>query len=110
MRRHYFELLIRTISRLLISSPPSKVGRVPKAIALHVFVSNLNHQLRSQRLPRQIFSMTPATLRARHALTEIVTRPLFPRMRFERVLAIRFKKLDQFDSFLIGKTRTHANV
>src|SRR6185369_2330444 len=54
--------------------------------------------------------MTPATLRTWHALAEIFTRPLFPRMRLERVLPVRFEKLDQLDPLLIGKTRTHSNV
>ena len=51
MRRDYFKLLIRAVSRLLISPPTPKMCRVPKAIALHVLVSNLNHELGSAAAP-----------------------------------------------------------
>src|SRR6185369_13750457 len=102
--------LISAVAWLLITSPPSKLRRVPEAIALHVLVSNLNHKLNSQRLPRQILPRTPATLRARYPFRKIITRPFFPRMIGERVLPVRLQKLHQLDALLIGKTRAHTNV
>ena len=50
--------------------------------------------------------LTPATLHARHAPAKVNTRVLFPRMRLQCVLAVRFQELNQLEAFLIGKTRT----
>src|SRR6185369_16035984 len=110
MRRHDLQLLISAVAWLLITSPPSKLRRVPEAIALHVLVSNLNHKLNSQRLPRQILPRTPATLCTGYPFRKIITRPFFPRMIGERVLPVRLQKLHQLDALLIGKTRAHTNV
>ena len=110
MRRHDLELRKCAIRRFLISSPATKLRGVTKTIALHVIVSNFNHELRSQWLPRQVLSRAPTTLRTRNTVREIVTRPFFPWMIRERVFAIRVEKLNELETLLIGKTRAHTNV
>src|SRR6185369_3519386 len=64
LRRNDVELIVSAVGRLLVFAPSSKLRRVTKAAALHVIVSNFDHQLRAQRLPREIFSCAPATLSA----------------------------------------------
>src|SRR5215213_8803031 len=108
MWRHDLQLRKRAVTRLLITSPPPKLRRVTKAISLHVIISNFHHELRSQRLPRQILPRAPTTLRTGNP--EIVTRPFLPRMFRERVFAVRLQKLHQIDTLLIRKTRTHTDV
>ena len=110
MRRYDLELRKGAIRWFLISSPATKLRGVTKTIALHVIVSNFNHELRSQRLPRQVLPRAPATLRTRNTMAKIVTRPLFPRMIRERVFTIRREKLNELKPLLIGKTRAHTNV
>src|SRR3954454_24457528 len=51
LRRNHFELGKRTVARLLVRTPPSKLGRVAEPVALHVVVSNLHHQLGTYWLP-----------------------------------------------------------
>src|SRR5689334_9307798 len=79
MRRYDLELLVGAVARFLVKAPASKLRRMPKPIALHVVVSHFDNQLRSQWFPRQIFSLTPATLRTGNAVN-LITRPFLPRM------------------------------
>ena len=68
LRRNHLELRERTIARALVVAPPAKMRRVPKAISLHVIVCDLDDELGSQRLPRQILALTPSAHAARHAM------------------------------------------
>ena len=68
LRRNHFELRVGAVARLLVGAPPAKLRHVAEARALHVLVSDLDHQLGPQRLPRQILALAPAALPARHAL------------------------------------------
>src|SRR5438045_7985049 len=79
MRRHDLQLRKRAVAWLLVQPPATKLRSVSKTISLHVVVSHFDHQLRSQRFPRQIFTLTPATLRTRNAI-EFISRPFLPRM------------------------------
>src|SRR5688500_11874233 len=107
VRWNDLKLRIRTVTWFFVRTPSSKVRHVAKTVTLHVFVSNFNNQLGSEWLPRQILPTTPATLPARHAtrFMGFGHGPLSPRMRLERVFAIRLQKFNQFDPFLIRKTR-----
>ncbi len=69
VRRHDFELRVSAVGRFFVSAPAAKLRRVTKTISLHVLVSNFNHELGSQWLPRHVLAMTPATLRARHSMS-----------------------------------------
>src|SRR5262249_20602916 len=60
MRWHDLELRERTVTRWLVRSPPSELRRMAKAPALHVVVRDLDDELRTQRLPREIFALTPS--------------------------------------------------
>src|SRR6266404_2649956 len=93
LRRDDFELGIRAIARLLVRTPPSKMRHVPEASALHVLISDFDHQLRSQRLPRQVLALAPAALATGHAMAGFTVRgrmlrPLLPRVIDKRVLPI----------------------
>jgi len=88
VRWHDLELRVRAVLRLLVSAPATKLCRVTKTIALHVLVRNFDYELGSQRLPRKILALTPATLSARDTV-DLIARPLFPRMFVERVFAVR---------------------
>src|SRR4051812_10658925 len=50
LRRNDFELRVGAVARFLVRAPPSKMGHVTEAVALHVLVSDFNHQFGSQRL------------------------------------------------------------
>ena len=45
LRRDNFELGIGAVARLLVRAPPSKLRYVTEAAALHVVVSDFDHQL-----------------------------------------------------------------
>ena len=85
-----------------------------KRAALHVVVGDFDHQLGTQRLPRQILALAPAALAARHALPgrhpPVLLRPRFPRMIGERVLAIGREKLHELAALLCGEARADADV
>src|SRR5205085_638886 len=86
-----------------------------KAIALHVIVGNFDDQLRTHRLPRQIFPLTPTTLSARHTMwlagcAGLRFRPAAPRMSVERVLPIRRQKRRQLLPLCVSKAGTDADV
>src|SRR5947208_16880838 len=68
LRRHYLELRIGAIARLLVGTPPAKLGRVPETIALHMIVGDFDDQFRTQRLPRKVLALAPSALAARNAL------------------------------------------
>ena len=68
LRRNDFELGVRAVARLLVRAPPAKLRRVTEAAALHVLVSDFDHQFGTQRLPRQVLALAPAALAARHAM------------------------------------------
>src|SRR5512138_1787665 len=112
VRRDDFELFESAITRPLVGAPAAELGSVAKAIALHVIVGNLNNELRTQRLPGQIFSGAPSTLRAGHSTKLIVRelRPVTPGMIFERILAVRLEKPHELSTLRIGKARAHSDV
>ena len=92
--RNNFELGVRTVAWLLIRAPSSKLRCVTEAAALHVVVSDFDYKLRTQRLPRQVLALAPPALSAGPAtfsftVCSFVLGPVFPRMRGERVLAVR---------------------
>src|ERR1017187_6939784 len=93
LRRHYFQLRVRAVLRTLVRAPSPELRHVPEAPALHMLIRNLQHQLRPQRLPRQILPGAPATLPAGHALRlALAARPSGPRMSLQRVLAMRLEE------------------
>src|SRR5215469_8147998 len=83
---------------------------VPEAAPLHVFVGHLDHQLRSERLPREILVTAPAALSARHALRDLRRCPCRPRMPGQRILAVRREKLHQLFTLLLRETPDYAHV
>src|SRR5207237_4438580 len=97
LRRDDLQLQKGAVERLLVGAPSSKLRRVPEATALHVVVGYLDHQLRAQRLPREVLALAPAARRAGHAPFPAlpVTRPLLPGVRSEGIFAIRRQERDQ---------------
>src|SRR4051812_140543 len=93
LRRGDIQLRISTIRRRLVHSPPPKLGGMAEAVALHVIVCDFDNELWTERFPRQIFALTPATLPSRHPMSGFFRRgfelrPPFPGMGGERVLSI----------------------
>src|SRR5438093_326887 len=68
LRRNNFELRIGAVGWLLVRAPSAELCRMSEAVALHVVVSHLDHQLGSQWLPGQILAVTPAALGARDTM------------------------------------------
>jgi hypothetical protein len=58
---------------------------VAKTRPLHMVISDLDHQLRTKRLPSEILALAPAAQTARTALTALVVQgPIFPNSRGTR--------------------------
>src|SRR5438067_11382307 len=100
LRRNYFELGIRAISRLLVGAPSAKLRSVAKSASLHMVIGDFDNQFRSQRFPRQVLTLTPAALATRHATRRFRAClfricPALPRMRGKRIFAERLEKFHQ---------------
>ena len=113
MRRNDLELSVGAIAWLLIFSPSAELCGMTESVALHVVVSDFHHQLGPERLPRQILSLTPAALAARHAadsFSGFLFRPALPRMIGERVFAIGLKELCKLEPFFITEAGANAHM
>ncbi len=113
--RNNFKLGVGTIAGLFVRSPSAELRRMPKAISLHVVISNFYNQFRPHWFPRQIFALAPATLSAGHSLNAFiifgrVLSPCLPRMVHQCIFSIRLEKLHQLFSFRRAETRTDPNV
>src|SRR5206468_11822159 len=86
VRRSGLPLREPTVSQTLGGPPPAKLCRVSKARPLHVVAGDLHDQLRPQRLPRQILTLTPAAHRARPAVHRVVGAPPSPSPSPSRLL------------------------
>src|SRR4051812_23057799 len=99
LRRHNLELLVGAILRFLVCAPATELRSVTETIALHVIVGDLEHELGTHRLPRQILAAAPATLTTRHPMRRVVVlrkiRPIAPRVILQRVLAIGLEHLHE---------------
>jgi hypothetical protein len=115
LRGDNFQLSIGAVHRLLIVPPSAELRSVTKTIPLHVVVRNFHNQLWAQWFPREVFSLTPSTLAARHALRLVaigfsVFGPRLPRMRCEGIFAIRSQEVHQLLAFRGAEAGTHSNV
>ncbi len=115
LRRNYFELSVGAVARFFVGAPPSKLGHVTEAGALHVFIGNFNYKFGAQWLPRQILTLTPAALPSRHSLPgftgcRFMFSPAFPRMVSKGVFPIRCKELHKLLALLFREAATHAYV
>src|SRR5882724_12893422 len=115
LRRNNFELGVRTVARLLIRAPPSKLRCVTEAAALHVVVSDFDYKLRTQRLPRQVLALAPPALSAGPAtfsftVCSFMLGPVFPRMRGERVPAVRCEECYKLPAHLVREARADADM
>src|SRR6266478_5860738 len=104
--RNHLELSIRTVARVLVGAPFSKLRQVTEAGTLHVLVGDFNYQLGPQRLPRQVLALAPAALATRHAMpigafSGCVLRPALPGVIGERVLAIGREVFYQLPTLLL---------
>ena len=80
-----------------------------------MLVSDFDHQLGPQRLPRQILALAPAALATRHAMPGFTVcrsmlRPVLPGMSGERVLAIRREEFRELPALLLREARADADV
>src|SRR5262245_42640546 len=110
LRRNDFELSICTVAWLPVRAPPSKLGHVTEAHALHVLVGDLDYELGSQRFPRQVLALAPAALATGHAAfgfagCGFAFRPSLPGVSDERILAVGREVFYEFAALLIRETR-----
>jgi len=114
LRGYNLELRVGAIGRLLIRPPAAKLRDVPEAIALHVIVGDLDHELGPERFPGEIFTLTPATLATGHALRcagfLVAAGPCFPRMIGKRVFTIRLQEFSELLASIRRKTGTHSDM
>src|SRR5437660_8613562 len=115
LRRYDFELSVGAVAGLFVRSPSAKLRGMTEAASLHVVVSDFHHQFGSERFPRQVLALTPPALAARHAFDAFIgrtflVRPRFPRMRIERVFAVRLEEFCQFPALLSAKAGTNPDV
>src|SRR5215216_2160681 len=111
VRGRDLELIVPAISRSLVRTPAQEDGGVTEPIALQVIVLDLTDSLDPQRLPRQVLTSAPPTLAAWHTPPAALgSRPLSPRMLFERMLAQRRQLGCQFSPHGHRKGRCHADV
>src|SRR5215472_7845458 len=109
--RNNFKLGISTFSRGFVRSPAAELRRMAEAVSLHVIVGDLHHQFGSQWFPSQVLALTPATLASRHSthtVTVTQVRPTLPRVRGERVFAIRLEKFSELLPLLRTEARTNS--
>src|SRR5262245_35335462 len=92
VRRDHLQLRVAALARGFVRAPPPELRGVTEAPALHVVVRDLDHQLRPQRLPREILAPAPAAVAPRHALRSglrgALLRPVPPGMVAERLRAV----------------------
>src|SRR5579871_4520090 len=82
-----------------------------EAISLHVVVRDLHHQLGTQRLPRKVLPLAPATQSSWHARPHCLGgRPCFPWMIVERVVPVRGEKLHQLAATGHREAGANANM
>jgi hypothetical protein len=113
--RNDFKLGVRAVARRFVRAPAAKLRRVAEAVALHVVVSDFDDQLGTERLPGQILTAAPATLRARHTMRCIAALrclfgPVSPRVSGKGILSVRAEKFDQLAPLLVREARAHADV
>src|SRR5438094_9465995 len=78
VRRDDFQLIEGALLRLLVEPPAAKLRCVAKPCPLHMVISDLDHQLRTKRLPSEILALAPAAQTARTPLTALVVQgPIF---------------------------------
>src|SRR5215469_9702380 len=100
--RDNFKLGIGTFQRGFVRSPAAELRCMAEAVSLHVIVRDFHHQFGSQWFPSQVLALTPATLASRHsthAVTVTQVGPTLPRVRGERVFAIRLEKFRELLAF-----------
>src|SRR5260370_10282935 len=110
LRRNDFALGIRAVARFLVDAPSAKLRHVPESRPLHVFVGDLHHQLRPQRLPRQVLALAPAALPSRHPLPSLCGCPELPRMIDERVVAIGREKSRELAPLLLSEPPANTHL
>src|ERR1700682_4862430 len=115
LRRHYFQLMEGAVTWALVGTPAAKLCGVSKAVALHMVVGNLDDELRTQRLPRQIFPRAPTTLRTGAAMRLRIGDllcgcPGAPGMTVERIIPIRRQKRHQLSPFCVREARANADL
>src|SRR5262245_12007028 len=114
VRRDHLELRVAALARGLVRTPPPELRGVAEAPALHVVVRDLDHQLRPERLPREILALAPAAVAPRHALRTrlraVLARPVPPGMIGERIRAVGRERRDELAPLRVGEARHHADV
>ena len=111
MRRDDFELIEGALLRLLVEPPAAKLRCVAKTCPLHMVISDLDHQLRTKRLPSEILALAPAAQTARTALTALVVQgPIFPRMTVDIGRAVWPQIFHQLAAPRAREVRADAHV
>src|SRR5262249_54158660 len=111
----HLELIVATVLRPLVGTPPEELRSVPEARALHVIVGDLADALGPKRLPAQILAAIPPAGGAGQPLTGgtgffLRFGPVAPRMPVERGLSERLQLVDQLLSRGIGERCRDTDV
>src|SRR5262249_39213204 len=108
------ELRVAALARGLVAAPAAELRGVAEARALHVVVADLDHELRAQRLPREVLALAPAAPRAGDAPHRrpgrAGLRPALPRGRLRRAPAVGREEGDELAPRRVAEARRHADV
>src|SRR5277367_2325029 len=72
VRRNDFKLRVGAIARLLVGPPLPELRHMAESRSLHMLICNLNYQLGTERLPRQILAVAPTALTSRHPMRRVI--------------------------------------
>src|SRR5262245_49811526 len=112
VRSRDLELIVTTVLRPFVRSPPLKDRRMAEPRPLHVVVLDLADTFDSERLPGQVLARAPPTLTARHPghLGRIELGPFTPWVAFERAFTQRRELGHQLSSRLHRERGGDADV
>src|SRR5277367_1448605 len=72
VRRNDFKLRVGAIARLLVGTPLPELRHMTESRSLHMLICNLNYQLGTERLPRQILAVAPTALTSGHSMRCVI--------------------------------------
>src|SRR5271156_1705547 len=72
VRRNAFKLRVGAIARLLVGPPLPELRHMAESRSLHMLICNLNYQLGTERLPRQILAVAPTALTSGHSMRCVI--------------------------------------
>jgi len=106
----YFQLGVGALLGRFVGAPATEVGEVSEAVALHVFVGDLDDELGAESFPAQVFAASPAGLCAGHAGAGGFGGPTCPGMVFQGSDAIGLEEGSKLFALGCREAGTGADV